>query len=401
MKEIQREIDTLVREKKVRIENQEFEKAVELRDNEEELRSKLEAEKEKWDQENSINEPSITEEDIAEVVSSMTGIPLNRIEEKESARLLNMAAELGQKIVGQTEAVEAISKAIRRSRSGLKDMRRPIGTFMFLGPTGVGKTELAGALAEFLFGHRDALIRLDMSEYMEKFNVSRLTGAPPGYVGYEEGGQLTEKVRRKPYSVVLFDEIEKANPDVFHLLLQIMDDGHLTDSYGRNINFKNTVIILTSNISSKALDKGSLGFHDNDADMSFDKMEKDLKQDLRKSFNPEFLNRLSEMIVFKPLTLENVTEILDIQLNQLNEQLIQQGLTLDMTEEAKHWLAEKGYDKNFGARPLKRAIQKYLEDILSDEMLKGRFKSGGVIEVGLVDDELVFTEKSGALNPVP
>jgi len=241
---------------------------------------------------------------------------------------------------------------------------------------------------------------LDMSEYMEKFNVSRLTGAPPGYVGYEEGGQLTEKVRRKPYSVVLFDEIEKANPDVFHLLLQIMDDGHLTDSYGRNIDFKNTVIILTSNISSKALDKGSLGFHDSDADMSFDKMEKDLKQDLRKSFNPEFLNRLSEMIVFKPLTLENVTEILDIQLNQLNEQLIQQGLTLDMTEEAKHWLAEKGYDKNFGARPLKRAIQKHLEDILSDEMLKGRFKSGGVIEVGLVGDELVFTEKSGALNPV-
>jgi len=331
----------------------------------------------------------------------MTGIPLNRIEEKESARLLNMAAELSKKVVGQDEAVEAISKAIRRSRSGLKDMRRPIGTFMFMGPTGVGKTELAGALAEFLFGHRDSLIRLDMSEYMEKFNVSRLTGAPPGYVGYEEGGQLTEKVRRKPYSVVLFDEIEKANPDVFHLLLQIMDDGHLTDSYGRNINFKNTVIILTSNISSKALDKGSLGFHDSDADMSFDKMEKDLKQDLRKSFNPEFLNRLSDMIVFKPLTLENVTEILDIQLNMLNEQLIQQGLTLDMTIEAKHWLAEKGYDKNFGARPLKRAIQKHLEDILSDEMLKGRFKSGGVIEISLAGDELVFTEKSGALNPVP
>jgi ATP-dependent Clp protease ATP-binding subunit ClpC len=228
-----------------------------------------------------------------------------------------------------------------------------------------------------------------------------LTGAPPGYVGYEEGGQLTEKVRRKPYSVVLFDEIEKANPDVFHLLLQIMDDGRLTDSYGRNIDFKNTVIILTSNISSKALDKGSLGFHKDDVDMSFDKMEKDLKQDLKKEFNPEFLNRLSEMIVFRPLTLEDVTQILDIQLNQLNEQLIQQGLTLDMTLEAKHWLADKGYDKNFGARPLKRAITKYLEDVLSDEMLKGRFKSGGVIEVGLADDALVFTEKSGALNPVP
>ena len=212
---------------------------------------------------------------------------------------------------------------------------------------------------------------------------------------------MTEKVRRKPYSVVLFDEIEKANPDVFHLLLQIMDDGHLTDSYGRNINFKNTVIILTSNISSKALDKGSLGFHKDDVDLSFDKMEKDLKQDLKKEFNPEFLNRLTDMIVFRPLTLEDVTQILDIQLNVLNEQMIQQGLTLDMTDEAKRWLAEKGYDKNFGARPLKRAIQRYLEDILSDEMLKGRFKSGGVIEVGLADDNLVFTEKSGALNTVP
>jgi len=400
MRTIQREIDSIVREKKVRIENQEFEKAVELRDKEEELRTQLEQARTSWESENQLQEPSITEEDIAAVVSSMTGIPLNRIEEKESARLLNMNEELGGKIVGQKEAIEAITKAIRRSRSGLKDMRRPIGTFLFLGPTGVGKTELAGALAEFLFGQRDALIRLDMSEYMEKFNVSRLTGAPPGYVGYEEGGQLTEKVRRKPYSVVLFDEIEKANPDVYHLLLQIMDDGRLTDSYGRNVDFKNTVIILTSNISSKMLDKGSLGFHKEDMDMSFEKMEKDLKQDLRKTFNPEFLNRLSEIVVFRPLTLEDVTQILDIQLQLLNEQLIQQGLTIDMTEEAKTWLASKGYDRNFGARPLKRAIQKHLEDVLSDEMLKGRFKSGGVVEVSLGDDELVFNEKTGALNTV-
>ncbi len=401
MRKIQREIDAVVREKKIRIENQEFEKAVELRDKEEELRASQDAEKVKWEQENQIEEPTISEEDIAAVVSSMTGIPLNRIEEKESTRLLNMAEELTGKVVGQPEAVEAITKAIRRSRSGLKDMRRPIGCFLFLGPTGVGKTELAGALAEFLFGQRDALIRLDMSEYMEKFNVSRLTGAPPGYVGYEEGGQLTEKVRRKPYSVVLFDEIEKANPDIFNLLLQIMDDGRLTDSYGRIIDFKNTVIILTSNISSKMLDKGSLGFHSGDADHSFEKMEKDLKQDLRKMFNPEFLNRLSETIVFKPLTLESVTRILDLQIQLLNEQLIQQGLTLDMTEDAKKWLAEKGYDRNFGARPLRRAIQKHLEDVLSDEMLNGRFKNGGVIEVGLANDELVFVEKSGALDPVP
>ncbi|MCA9483818.1 MAG: ATP-dependent Clp protease ATP-binding subunit, partial [Nitrospina sp.] len=401
MKVIQREIDAVVREKKIRIENQEFEKAVELRDKEEELRARQDAEKAKWEQENQVQEPSITEEDIAAVVSSMTGIPLNRIEEKESTRLLNMAEELTGKVVGQPEAVEAITKAIRRSRSGLKDMRRPIGCFLFLGPTGVGKTELAGALAEFLFGQRDALIRLDMSEYMEKFNVSRLTGAPPGYVGYEEGGQLTEKVRRKPYSVVLFDEIEKANPDIFNLLLQIMDDGRLTDSYGRIIDFKNTVIILTSNISSKMLDKGSLGFHSGDQDHSFEKMEKDLRQDLRKMFNPEFLNRLSDTIVFKPLNLESVTRILDLQIQLLNEQLIQQGLTLDMTEEAKKWLAEKGYDRNFGARPLRRAIQKHLEDVLSDEMLNGRFKNGGVIEVGLANDELVFTEKSSALDPVP
>ncbi len=401
MRKIQREIDAVVREKKIRIENQEFEKAVELRDKEEELRSAQDAEKAKWEKENQIEEPTIGEEDIAAVVSSMTGIPLNRIEEKESTRLINMAEELSGKVVGQSEAVEAISKAIRRSRSGLKDMKRPIGCFLFLGPTGVGKTELAGALAEFMFGQRDALIRLDMSEYMEKFNVSRLTGAPPGYVGYEEGGQLTEKVRRKPYSVVLFDEIEKANSDVFHLLLQIMDDGRLTDSYGRVIDFKNTVIILTSNISSKMLDKGSLGFHSGDEDMSFEKMEKDLKQDLRKMFNPEFLNRLSETIVFKPLSLESVTKILDLQIQLLNEQLIQQGLTIDMTQDAKKWLAEKGYDRNFGARPLRRAIQKHLEDVLSDEMLKGRFKNGGVIEVGLSGDELTFAEKSGALNPVP
>jgi len=401
MRKIQREIDGVVREKKIRIENQEFEKAVELRDKEEELRAKQDAAKAAWEEEHQVQEPSISEEDIAAVVSSMTGIPLNRIEEKESNRLLNMAEELNGKVVGQPEAVEAITKAIRRSRSGLKDMRRPIGCFLFLGPTGVGKTELAGALAEFLFGQRDALIRLDMSEYMEKFNVSRLTGAPPGYVGYEEGGQLTEKVRRKPYSVVLFDEIEKANPDVYHLLLQIMDDGRLTDSYGRIIDFKNTVIILTSNISSKMLDKGSLGFHSGQEDLSFEKMEKDLKQDLRKMFNPEFLNRLSDSIVFKPLTLESVTKILDLQIQLLNEQLIQQGLTLDMTEEAKKWLAEKGYDRNFGARPLRRAIQKHLEDVLSDEMLKGRFKNGGVIEVSLSGNELTFAEKSGALNPVP
>jgi len=399
MRKIQREIDAVAREKKSSIENQEFEKAVELRDKEEELRAKLEKEKDNWEANNDTLEPKITDQDIAAVVSSMTGIPLSKIEEGESARLLNMESELASKVVGQDEAIQVLTKAIRRSRSGLKDMRRPIGCFLFLGPTGVGKTELAGVLAEFMFGNRDALIRLDMSEYMEKFNVSRLTGAPPGYVGYEEGGQLTEKVRRKPYSVVLFDEIEKANPDVFHLLLQIMDDGRLTDSYGRVIDFKNTVIIMTSNISSRSLDKGtSLGFHKDDLEMSHDRMQKDLKGDLKRMFNPEFLNRLSETVVFRPLEIDHIVNILDVQLLQINEQLIQQGLTLDVTVDAKRWLAEKGYDKSFGARPLKRALQKHLEDILSDEMLKGRFKNGGVIEVSLQEEVLVFTEKSDAVN---
>ena len=399
MKKIQREIDIVIRDKKVCIENQEFEKAVELRDKEEELRDKLDVVKADWDKGRDVTEPSITEDDIADVVSSMTGIPLSRIEEKESARLIDMENELAGKVVGQSEAIKVLTKAIRRSRSGLKDMKRPIGSFLFMGPTGVGKTELAKVLAEFLFGNEDSLIRLDMSEYMEKFNVSRLTGAPPGYVGYEEGGQLTEKVRRKPYSVVLFDEIEKANADIYHLLLQIMDDGRLTDSYGRVVDFKNTVIILTSNISSRMLEKGSsLGFHKDDDELSYDKMQKELKTDLKKTFNPEFLNRLSETVVFRPLELENIVEILDVQLNALNEQLIQQGLTIDVTPSAKRWLAEKGFDSNFGARPLKRAIQKHLEDVLSDEMLKGRFTNGGLIEVSLQDDSLVFVEKSGAVK---
>jgi ATP-dependent Clp protease ATP-binding subunit ClpC len=399
MKKIQKEMGLVVRDKKVCIENQEFEKAVELRDKEEALIEKLEGVKEEWDKQRDTSEPQITEDDIADVVSSMTGIPLSRIEEKESIRLMNMEEELASKVIGQSEGIKVLTKAIRRSRSGLKDMKRPIGSFLFLGPTGVGKTELANVLAEFMFGNRDSLIRLDMSEYMEKFNVSRLTGAPPGYVGYEEGGQLTEKVRRKPYSVILFDEIEKANQDIYHLLLQIMDDGRLTDSYGRVVDFKNTVIILTSNISSRMLEKGtSLGFHKDDDELNYDKMQKELKQDLKKTFNPEFLNRLSETVVFRPLELENIVSILDVQLQALNEQLIQQGLTLDVSDGAKRWIAEKGFDATFGARPLKRAIQKHLEDVLSDEMLKGRFKNGGLIEVSLQDDSLVFVEKTDAVN---
>lgn len=399
IREIQRKTDEIVRKKKLKIENQEFEEAVELRDQEEKLKKELDAARKKWMEENKSEEQIIMEEDIAYVVSSMTGIPLSRIEKKESQRLIDMEKELSQKIVGQEEAIRAITKAIRRSRAGLSNFKRPIGSFLFLGPTGVGKTELAMALAEFMFSDRNALIRLDMSEYVEKFNISRLTGAPPGYIGHEEGGQLTEKVRRKPYSVVLFDEIEKAHPDIYNLLLQIMDDGRLTDSYGRVINFKNVVLIMTSNLSSKAMGKGThLGFQKQGKSASFKKMEETIKGDLKKRFNPEFLSRITETIIFKFLEQNHIMSIVDIHLTELNKQLIEKGLTIEITHDAKEWLARKGYDPAYGARPLRRVIQQYIEDPLSDDMLKGKYQESSVIEIGLQDDHLIFIEKPGLIN---
>jgi ATP-dependent Clp protease ATP-binding subunit ClpC len=394
VRELQRQVAEIVRQKKEYIEKQEFEKAVELRDKEEDLRRDIEAEKKAWEEMRDDVEPVVTEEDIAYVVSRMTGIPLSKIEESEASKLLRIEEELHRRVVGQDEAIKAISRAIRRARAGLKDVNRPVGTFIFLGPTGVGKTELARALAEFLFGDEDALIRIDMSEYMERFAVSRLVGAPPGYVGYDEGGQLTERVRRRPYSVVLFDEIEKAHPDVFHILLQVMDDGRLTDSYGRTVDFKNTILIMTSNMGGRTIEKQTaLGFQRDSEASALEKMRENIRQELKRTFNPEFLNRVDEIVMFHPLTLEHIVQIVDIQVERLNKQLIEKGLTVELDEEAKRWLAEKGYDPSYGARPLKRVIQKYIEDPLSEEVVRGRFKQGGVIEVKRGGDELTFSLK--------
>ena len=394
VRDLQRKINEIVRLKKEKIENQEFEKAVELRDQEEDIRRQIETLKQEWEEAHDERELVVTEEDMAYVVSRMTGIPLSKIEEAESQRLLNMEEELHKRVVGQEEAIAVVTRAIRRSRAGLKDPRRPVGTFIFLGPTGVGKTELARALAEFLFGNESALIRVDMSEYMERFNVSRLTGAPPGYIGYDEGGQLTEQVRRKPYSVVLLDEIEKAHPDIYHVLLQVMDDGHLTDSYGRKVDFKNVVLIMTSNLSSRIIEKNTaIGFQRDAEDVTFNKMKEGVMNELKKTFAPEFLNRVDEAVMFHPLNMAHIKEIVDIMLRRLNQQMGERGITLEIDDAAKEWLAHQGYDQAYGARPLRRAIQRHIEDPLSEEVLRGEFPNGGVVEIKLAGEELVFMAK--------
>jgi ATP-dependent Clp protease ATP-binding subunit ClpC len=394
VRELQRKINDLVRVKKEKIENQEFEKAVELRDQEEDIRRQIENLKREWEESQEESELIVNEEDMAYVVSRMTGIPLSKIEEAESRRLLNMEAELHKRLVGQDEAIAVVTRAIRRSRAGLKDPRRPVGTFIFLGPTGVGKTELARALAEFLFGDESALIRVDMSEYMERFNVSRLTGAPPGYIGYDEGGQLTEQVRRKPYSVVLLDEVEKAHPDIFHVLLQVMDDGHLTDSSGRKVDFKNVVLIMTSNLSARVIEKNTaIGFQRDDEAQAFGKLKDNVMNELKRTFNPEFLNRIDEVVMFHPLTLDHMKEIVDIMLGRLNAQMSEQGITLEIDDNAKAWLAQQGFDPAYGARPLRRAIRRHIEDPLSEEVLRGEFGVGGVVQIKLAGEELVFISK--------
>jgi ATP-dependent Clp protease ATP-binding subunit ClpC len=394
VRDLQRKINDIVRIKKEKIENQEFEKAVELRDQEEDARRQIEELKREWEESQEEADLFVGEEDIAYVVSRMTGIPLSKIEEAESRRLLNMEAELHKRLVGQDEAIAVVTRAIRRSRAGLKDPRRPVGTFIFLGPTGVGKTELARALAEFLFGDESTLIRVDMSEYMERFNVSRLTGAPPGYIGYDEGGQLTEQVRRKPYAVVLLDEIEKAHPDIFHVLLQVMDDGHLTDSYGRKVDFKNVVLIMTSNLSARVIEKNTaIGFQKDDEANAFGKMKDNVMNELKRTFNPEFLNRIDEMVMFHPLSLEHMQDIVDIMLERLNEQMAEQGIRLEIEEHAKAWLAQQGYDPAYGARPLRRAIRRHIEDPLSEEVLRGEFAGGGVVQIKLAGEELAFVAK--------
>src|SRR6266513_3154368 len=381
------------------VRDQNFERAAALRDQERELQADIRRKQEAWEKERQTHRPTITEEGVAFIVSRWTGIPVTRLQEAETARLLRMEQEMHETVVGQDEAIAVISRAIRRSRAGLKDPKRPIGSFIFSGPTGVGKTELARGLARFLFADTNALIRVDMSEYMEKFSVSRLIGAPPGYVGYEDSGTLTKSVRRKPYSVVLLDEIEKAHPDVFNILLQVLDEGHLTDNYGRVIDFKNTVVIMTSNVGARDMVKGKpLGFSQPDIRATFDKMAEKVKEEINKTFNPEFLNRLDDVIVFHPLTREHIAQIVTILLKEVQRRLGEEELTLRLTPAASDFLVERGYDEHFGARPLKRAIQKYVEDPLSEKILVGEFARGEEIEVDAAPDKekLAFRALSGS-----
>src|SRR5256884_287167 len=379
--------------------DQKFAKAASLRDSQRELQSEIRRKQAEWERERQTRRPTISEEGVAFIVSRWTGIPVTRLQEAETARLLRMEDELHQSVVGQNEAIQVISRAIRRSRARLKDPKRPIGSFLLSCPTGVGKTELARALARFLFADANSLIRVDMSEYMEKFSVSRLIGAPPGYVGYEDSGTLTKSVRRKPYSVVLLDEIEKAHPDVFNILLQVLDEGHLTDNYGRVIDFKNTVVFMTSNVGARDMVKGkALGFSQPDIRATFDKMAEKVKEEINKTFNPEFLNRLDDVIVFHPLTREHIAQIVTILLKEVQRRLGEEELTLRLTPAASDFLVERGYDEHFGARPLKRAIQKYVEDPLSEKILVGEFARGEEIEVDAAPDKerLAFRALSGS-----
>jgi ATP-dependent Clp protease ATP-binding subunit ClpC len=391
IKELEAKVEALRKEKEGYIKVQDFEKAANLRDQERQARAELDGLVREWNQTKDRMRPEVGAEDIAKIVAQWTGIPLFRLEEKESEKLLKVEEELHKRVVGQDEAISAIAHALRRSRAGIKDPRRPIGSFIFLGPTGVGKTLLARALAEFMFGDENALLQLDMSEYMEKFNVSRLIGAPPGYVGYEEGGQLTERVRRRPYSVILMDEIEKAHPDVFNLLLQVLEDGRLTDSFGRKVDFRNTVIIMTSNVGADLIRKqASLGFKAQQEGLGYAEIKEKLLEETKRTFKPEFLNRIDDIIVFRPLSKEDLLRIVDIELSFVNERLKEQGLHLDVTKEAKEFLIEKGFDPVFGARPLKRTIQRYLEDPLAHEIISGRFKQEMAIKVRRRNQELAF-----------
>ncbi len=394
LKALEQELKKISREKELAISLQNFEEAVKFREEEERLRKLLDESKREWKKNQEKHKPVITKEDVAYVVSKMTGIPLFKLEEEESSKLLHMEDFLHKRIVGQQEAISAVCRAIRRSRAGLKEAKKPIGSFIFLGPTGVGKTELARALAEFLFNNEDALIRIDMSEYQEKFTSSRLFGAPPGYVGYEEGGQLTEKVRRRPYSVVLFDEIEKAHPDIFNVLLQVLDDGVLTDSLGRKVDFKNTVVIMTSNLGTKLIQKGvSLGFHRTEQSEQDQRIKDEVLAELRRTFSPEFLNRIDEVVVFHQLLKEHLFGILDILIKELNVRLVERGVQLEIGEDVKDWLIKEGYQPLYGARPMRRTIQKSIGDPLSEELIKGRFKDARKIKVILRDDLPSFVEE--------
>jgi ATP-dependent Clp protease ATP-binding subunit ClpC len=391
VRELEERLEEAVKEKEAAIFQQEYEKAAKYRDRERELRTKLKDLKRNGSDKLDEKEGTVDAEDIAIVISRMTGIPIVRLAETESEKLLRMEEELQRRIVGQSEAVTAIAKAVRRNRAGLRDPRRPIGSFIFLGPTGVGKTELARVLAKYLFDDEDALIRIDMSEYMEKFSVSRLTGAPPGYVGYEEGGQLTEKVRRKPYSVVLLDEIEKAHPDVFNILLQVLEDGQLTDSMKRKVNFKNTVLIMTSNLGSRDIKGSSLGFNRPSDGSDYTKMKDTVMDATKRAFNPEFLNRIDELMVFKPLGRAEMEQVVRIQLEQVCARVLAgHRMQIRISEAAVKFLIDTGFDPNLGARPLRRAIQRHIEDALAEHVLRGRFAEGARILIDAGGDHLTF-----------
>ena len=399
LKEMQEELEKIKNEKEEAVINQKFEKAAELRDKEKTLKEKLEKEQNKWKNKNTKEIVNITEENIAEVIASWTGIPAKKITEDENEKLKNLEQKLHERVVGQNEAVEAVAKAIRRGRVGLKDPKRPIGSFLFLGPTGVGKTELSKALAEVLFGDENAMVRVDMSEFMEPHSVSKLIGSPPGYVGFDEGGQLTEKIRRKPYSVILFDEIEKAHPDVMNMLLQILEDGRLTDSQGRTVNFKNTVIIMTSNLGARAItDKKFLGFTNNSAEdknendkKEYENTRKEVMEILKKELRPEFINRIDEIIVFHKLNDTEIEQIIDIMLKDVVNRLKEQKYQIELEPEVKELIAKEGIDKNFGARPLRRTIQNLVEDKLAEEILDGKLSKGKISK---------FTVKDGKMRQV-
>ena len=395
-KELEKELKELIKEKENAIRNQEFEKASQLRDEEADMKERIREMAQQYKEEHEANKPTVTEEDVASVIATMTGVPVTKLTEGESERLLNLEKTLHARVIGQNDAVVAISKAIRRARVGLKSPNRPIGSFIFCGPTGVGKTELAKALAEAIFGSEDNMIRVDMSEFMEKHSTAKLIGSPPGYVGYDDGGHLTELVRKKPYSVILFDEIEKAHPDVFNIMLQILDDGRLTDAKGRYINFKNTVIIMTSNVGASMITTTSkLGFSTS-SDESKDKYEKlkeTVTEEMKKAFRPEFLNRIDETIVFAHLSKEEIRQIVDLMLKDLFKRLAERELSVEVTDEVKDYLAKDGYSEAYGARPLRRLIQRKIEDMLAEEILSGKYAPGDTIKITLVDDKITFEKK--------
>ena len=403
LKELETEIQRLSKEKNLYLKLHDLEKASSVRLEEERLKKIHEQLHKQWRDNINKDIPSVIEEDVSYTVSKMTGIPLLKLEEKESEKLIHMEEELHKKIIAQEESIKAVSRAIRRSRAGLKSSKKPIGSFFFLGPTGVGKTELAKALAWFMFNDENSLVKIDMSEYMERFNVSKLTGAPPGYVGYEEGGQLTERIRKRPYSVVLFDEIEKAHPDVFNILLQVLDEGVLTDSFGRKVNFKNTVIIMTSNVGARIIEKATpLGFQRNEAGLVYERIKENVLGELKKTFNPEFLNRVDEIVVFHPLEKDHLLSIIDLLVEETNRMLIEKELVIEVSQEIKEWIIKRYYQPTYGARPMRRAIQKEITDPLSEELLKGSFKGLHKIHVVLEGNMPAFVaaEETSILSGV-